>query len=160
MKQHFLIILLFSTLSSIGQIDSSIASFIKSAERNIELPNNLANDSCYYSNTLLKISIDERCNVSSILLSDNAEDWLVNELKRILNEKKLNVGTIEEYAKRKKLKSISLFMPVVIRSEWGVCRSRSIYWFNSRYYQFSGKFLNGNSLFLEPLEWILYEPVY
>lgn len=126
----------------------------KAIARKVRIPIELYNDSCYYSNTLLKVEFDNNSKVTSFQFSDNAEEWLSKELTKITGS--LDLSALERYADSMQLKKRSVIVPVIISSQAIRCGPRYPgYWFNSRYYSFNEKLLEGNCLFVRPLEIVL-----
>ena len=79
MKFSIIVFFILVTLSANGQVDV-FNKYIGRSVAKFNIPNDIGKDSCYYSNALLNITLDENSKVSNIKFSDNAELWIINEL--------------------------------------------------------------------------------
>jgi hypothetical protein len=141
-----------------GQEDSIRKNLEKTIMWNFDIPNSLYSDSCYYTNTLLKIEVDKKSKIKFISFSDNAEDWMVKELSKVKG--KLEIKMLEKLAKNNRIKKGNIVIPLVIRSGSFSCKTRTnFYWFNKSYFQFNGRNLKEKNFFLDPVEIILQSSV-
>ncbi len=152
-------------LISVGCFNSSTAqsaAFIRSVEQSVSLhiniPSNVTHDSCYYSNTLLKVEIDKRYKIRSISFSDNAEKWLTEGLNKIRD--KMDIEKLEKFARDEHLKNCTILIPYIIRSVSFPCTGRlpDDVITKKEYFLFGGKPLPGKILYADALVSSFYKP--
>lgn len=138
-----------------SQSDSINKILEKDLTKYIEIPISYHDDSCSYSNTLIRLIIDKNSNITAIDVSDNAEIWLKNQFGKIRNG--LDKMKIKEFIKINKIKNQSIIVPLIIHSGVMACNEnkRSV-WFTSAYFRFNGIILNTRCRFAEPAEIVVY----
>lgn len=154
---RFLLSFTFCFISSLAYCQTiPITQFLgKSILKKISIPSGIHDDSCYYSNTLLNIELDKNSKIISVILSDNAEEWLIKELDKIKGS--IDFSILEKNADSLQIKERKIMVPLIISSQPFNCKGQSNrYWFNSRYYSFNGKLLDGNCQFMPPVEIVLH----
>jgi len=159
MKYIFMITCLLSLNFSNAQSKQFIDCIGKSIGLNLNLSlSAIVHDSCFFSHTLLKLEIDKEFKVSSIIFSDNAEEWFINELNKY--REKLNIKQMEKYAKEEGIRNTSIVIPFIIKSVIFPCDKKVAYnlFSDSRYFQFNGRNLQGNILFANPMENSFHKP--
>lgn len=128
---------------------------------NIKVPENVIYDSCYYSSTLLKLEVNKFSKIVSIEFSDNAEEWLKMELARLKREGKINFMKFDSLAKKEKLKDCKLLFPVIINALYP-CQINDIQpicEYDYKYFQFNGKYIQGNVKFGDRVGYSFNKPV-
>ncbi len=155
MKHYFFTLLIFSSIHAYSQSNETIMPFVKSVERNFHLKGSYKEDTCFYSYALLKMDTDSNYKVYSISLSDNAEDWLVEEFDKVKG--KFILKPIEDYAQKNKIKSMSFFFPLIIRKDAVNCRLGSRYpVLSKQLFRFNNEWIHGYCAFENPIE-IIYQ---
>lgn len=156
MKFSIIVFFILVTISSNGQVDL-FNKYLGRSVAKFNIPNDIGKDSCYYSNALLNITLDENSKVSNIEFSDNAEPWLTNELDT--TKKNFDINIIEKHALKSNFKNCKVLIPVLIRGSSASCDPiKKNSWFNPNYFKFNGQNLLGNCFFLNPVEIYFYPP--
>lgn len=149
MKQCIVILSLFISFSSFGQVKSFDSTWRMSFYGSFFQRN--FTDSCYCANVLIKIDINKRSRITSLQFSDNAELMLIqafDDLKRYNN-------LLEKSAAKNKIKNTSLILPLTITSAWAdsakgcIIKLKNCFQDTNRSY-FNGKSLTGKCIFLPP----------
>jgi hypothetical protein len=154
-RLFFLSLLLGIFIIGSGQSDSINKILEKNLTKYIEIPISYHNDSCSYSNTLIRLIIDKNSNITVIDLSDNAENWLINQFGKIRG--RLDKMRIKEFIKNNKIRNQSIIVPLIIHSGMMACKDKKrTNWFTSAYFRFNGRILNAHCRFTEPAEIVVY----
>ncbi len=156
-KTTFFFLMLHIGETGLSQTDASITRFTHSLMRRFDAFASYANDTAFFTQTLLVIQINKKYSCDSVFFTDSAPDWQKAELKRVLP--KIDLDAINQYAKAKKYRG-KLVFPFIIKSElikdaideWNVMGE-----FESLFSQ-NGQLLRGNFLIL-PLIGITVEPI-
>ena len=125
---------------------------IQKLERYIGPPAQVYNyETCYHYTALLKIQIDKNSKVSEISLSDNAPEWVQNEIERY-KIKYANYKRLAALAKNEKLKNITFFYPLLFE---GVSKGCKEYYstaiITADFFKFNKKNISGNLKFQDPI---------
>lgn len=117
-------------------------------------------DSCYYSSTLLKIQFNEQSKITSILFSDNAEEWLKNELDKA--KIRIDIKKMESFAKKEDIKNSSFIFPYILRTVSLSCTGLFLPDLRTKqkYFSFNSKPLFGAIQFCKPLVYEFTKPVH
>lgn len=105
------------------------------------------NDSCYFSQSFLKLSFDKKSKLKTIEFSDNADNWLKEELNRAIKGNRFDHSKLDSIAKRERLKNMSVIFPFVVTSWEYPCKAlQSLLQYDPRWFIFGGIRLKGNVL--------------
>ncbi len=150
MKKCILFFVVQFSLTAYGQSDSITLYFEKIINHKVtNIPDVFYNDSCFLTSTLLKIEIDEHANATSIDLSDNAEDWLKQNLQKIT--KAVDKQKLRRYCDKAGIRKKSILIPIIIQSSLTRCLSKNDFHWTENYYDFKNRRLKGDCFFVEPV---------
>jgi hypothetical protein len=159
-KNVFYAAIVLCTLKGYSQHASFDSAWRRNFERNFALPSSHFYDTCYFSNILLKVTLNEKSKITSMQLSDNADPVIKKAIGEMQRKKTLNGFLLENAAKKNKLTNIILVFPVIIKSDGSDCgiqqRDCAI---NEELFKFRGKRLSGKCQFQQPLSMILWPAV-
>ncbi len=137
---------------------------------NLSLSNIPSYDSCYYFTFLLKFEINNKSKVASIDASDNAEQWMKDEVNKVkaMDRVKKEIKRIDSLVKKDGLKNCALVFPIFILYDHVVgtdavpCRpsiTHNTWFIDEKLFRFNDKDLKGNIIFQSSIVFALWKPI-
>jgi len=105
------------------------------------------NDSCYFSQTFLRLSFNKRSKLQAIEFSDNADTWLKEDLQKTIKHGRFNYFKIDSIAKKEKIKNTSVIFPFIVSSWEYPCKMlQSLLRYDPRWFSFGGDKIRGGTI--------------
>jgi hypothetical protein len=104
-------------------------------------------DSCYFSQSFLRLYFDKKSKLKAIEFSDNADTWLKEDLEKTIKHGRFNYSQIDSIAKKEKIKNTSVIFPFIVCSWEYPCKTlQSLLRYDPRWFSFGGNKLKGSIL--------------
>lgn len=156
MKYFLIAIVMGIHIAGRAQSDSVTSSISIAVFRQLYIPVDISLDSCYYTQFMMKVTVNAKGKVGGMEVSDNSASWVKTEFQNALP--RFDTARINSYLKKENIRSLVIVMPMVIHAVTFPCKEvfRKELLPKKDLYLFSGKPLTGKLVFTDAVVITLY----